>query len=284
MPIASDARVTPASRPLLVGDSLVERCHVAPATRFRRHEHDTLHLCGVLDGGFAEQRRRAEGNGYEAVTAGTIRVSPPAKHSIDFGPQGAVCVIIELGKSITLDAFGPRARPATVAFVQDRYASSLITALATQIGQRGVQLFEAEDTLTKLVAQLTRRSSSPPLGPPPGWLRTAREMLHAEPTRPTPEIAATAGVRRVHLARAFRDHFGMSMRHYAQQLRVRRVRELLERLPEVPLAEIACVLGYADQNHLTRDIRRACGAPPGHLRRHLRRNVTNVQDQELPPP
>jgi AraC family transcriptional regulator len=106
-------------------------------------------------------------------------------------------------------------------------------------------------------------SSSPPL-----WLRTLHDQLHdcAGVAPPVRDLAASAGVHPVYLARAFRRAYGAPVTEYARRLRVRAAADRVASTG-LPLARIACDAGFADQAHLTRELRRETGLTPGALRR-----------------
>jgi AraC family transcriptional regulator len=73
------------------------------------------------------------------------------------------------------------------------------------------------------------------------------------------------GVHRVHLAREFRDHFGLTVGDYVRRRRLARARHLLAHT-DLPLSAAAADAGFADQAHLTRAFRAAFGTTPGRFR------------------
>jgi len=87
------------------------------------------------------------------------------------------------------------------------------------------------------------------------------------------ELATEFGVHRVHLARAFRDHYGTSLSRHLQRARLVRARRLLA-ATDLTLADVAATAGFADQSHLTRSVRSALGTTPAALRRTLHRFKT----------
>jgi len=233
---------------------------VAPGTRFRGHVHEGVHLCCVVSGGFVE----ATSAGPQPAWAGVVRLSPSARHDIDFAPMGASCVVIHLEAPIgtILGALPQRPR-----FLVDDWLRGL-TARLGAAAARGdlVGEVELDGLAVELLAQVARRQLGVSSGAPPAWLRHAREMVHdaAPALQSLSVIAATVGVHRVHLARAFRDHYGEPIRALARRLRLQRALTLLD--TDLPLAEIALKAGYADQSHLTREVRRRLGCPPAQLR------------------
>jgi AraC family transcriptional regulator len=121
-------------------------------------------------------------------------------------------------------------------------------------------------TLTaELKAQVSRRLAGR-WTQPPRWLEQARSIVRDDTNAGVCQIADRVGVHRVHLARAFRDHYGASVSVYARQVRLARAQRLLC-TTHLPLSRVAFEAGFADQAHLTRVLRRATGTTPGTLRR-----------------
>jgi AraC family transcriptional regulator len=122
--------------------------------------------------------------------------------------------------------------------------------------------WEMVDALDAYVAPPTSSSG------PPAWLRRIRDRLHdcAGAAPPVRDLADAAGVHPVYLARAFRRAYGVPVTEYARRLRVRAAADRVASTA-LPLARIACEAGFADQAHLTRELRRETGLTPGALRR-----------------
>ena len=79
-------------------------------------------------------------------------------------------------------------------------------------------------------------------------------------------LAREAGVHRVVLARAFRDHFGEPVSVTARRLRIETAVRLLAG-STTPISHVAFHAGFSDQAHLTRAVRGSLGVTPGALRR-----------------
>jgi AraC family transcriptional regulator len=75
-------------------------------------------------------------------------------------------------------------------------------------------------------------------------------------------------VHRVHLARTFRDHYGVAVTRYSRSVRVQSALSLLTS-SGFSLSRLAAETGFADQSHLTREVRAATGITPGALRTML---------------
>jgi AraC family transcriptional regulator len=78
-------------------------------------------------------------------------------------------------------------------------------------------------------------------------------------------LAAVAGLSTYHFARAFKRSEGMTPHHYVVQCRIRRTQKLLAST-DLPVSEIAGVVGFADQSHCTRRFREHVGITPGRYR------------------
>lgn len=99
------------------------------------------------------------------------------------------------------------------------------------------------------------------------------------------ELAEVAGWSRYHFARRFRDETGEPPWAYVRRKRAEHARRLLEE--GRPPAEVAHEAGYADQAHLTRDLRDRLGQTPGEIRKRGASSKTtpeadrkDVQDTE----
>jgi len=232
-------------------------------TRFRGHEHDGLHLCAVVAGGFVERNAR----GWADAGPGTVRISNAARHDIDFGRSGAQCLLLHpAGTSLTA--------PKNPQFLApDPWLFSLLRTLAYRMARASV--LEIDETSDEFLAQVQRRLDGR-VAPPPPWLRQLRERIDDGDGTTVGNLAAEFGVHRVHLARAFRDHYGTSLSRHLQRARVQRARRLLAS-SDLPLAEVAASAGFADQSHLTRSLRSALGTTPAALRRMLHPFKTEVR-------
>ncbi len=104
----------------------------------------------------------------------------------------------------------------------------------------------------------------------PAALRRARECLEdrvAENVR-LADLAAEAGLSPFHLLRQFRARFGLPPHAYQRQIRIDRAKALLRQ--GVPPAEVAHLVGFADQSHLTRWFKRTFGVTPVQFHRAVR--------------
>jgi len=149
---------------------------------------------------------------------------------------------------------------ATVQANSERTLDPFIDALDTWIEDVGPRLNAA----TPLQLRALQPEAEDVLSVPRRYRRTCVASL-----------AATAGVDPRTLQRHFRKRTGLGPKQYAA---VQRFSVALRRvaLGGESLANIASELGYADQSHLTTDLGRHAGMPPGRFRALARRQI--VQD------
>lgn len=158
---------------------------------------------------------------------------------------------------------GLRLRPgALLALIADSRRPAA-DVLAERLDAAGTPrlLAGAPDALEALEGVLAQLVEAAP--PPPPALALTRALV-----RPCADVDALA--RRLDMApRTLRRHVGAALGTGPKQaLRIQRVQRFLrlrERLPQLPLADLAAGLGYADQAHMTREVRALAGAPPGAL-------------------
>ncbi|MDX3453563.1 AraC family transcriptional regulator [Streptomyces sp. ME02-8801-2C] len=137
---------------------------------------------------------------------------------------------------------------------------------------------EAESRLPWLLTALARRHST--ARPPADRIPGADHIAHAVRTRladelTTPpslaDLATDLGLSRYQLLRAFRTTVGIPPYAWLAQHRVTRARALLE--TGLRPAEVASLVGFADQAHLTRWFRRVLGVTPAVYRNSVQDGV-----------
>ncbi len=105
-----------------------------------------------------------------------------------------------------------------------------------------------------------------------GAIRRALDCIEDHPHRAIrlEELARAAGVSRFHFSRLFKAHMGISPTQYVERSRINRAMALI-RAAELPIAQIALAVGFADQAHFTRRFRRHVGqTPAAYAREHGR--------------
>jgi AraC-like DNA-binding protein len=104
-----------------------------------------------------------------------------------------------------------------------------------------------------------------------GTMRRIREYVEAHLSENVnlATLSAVAGFSLHHFAREFKRSAGLAPHQYLTQRRVERAQEMLAQTA-LPLSEIACATGFADQSHLARHFRQRLGITPREFRRAQR--------------
>ncbi|QYC41308.1 DNA-binding transcriptional regulator AraC [Nonomuraea coxensis DSM 45129] len=197
---------------------------------------------------------------------------------------GDVCTSLSLSPGLwrTLAGDGPRLVRRTI-YVDARLDLAHRRVLAA--ARTGDAAFALTESLLPLVAaalsQLTDGATDPMTGPTgrdgtggragaAGVVGAAREVIAADDPAADGllSLAALLEVSPYALSRAFTRELGVSLTHYRNRVRVGRALDRLEG-GETRLAELAAELGFADQAHMTRTVRRHTGHTPAALRRLL---------------
>ncbi|MFG1612931.1 helix-turn-helix domain-containing protein [Nonomuraea wenchangensis] len=187
---------------------------------------------------------------------------------------GDVCTSLTLSPGLwrTLAGDGPRPVRRTI-YVDARLDLAHRRVLAA--ARTGDAAFALTESLLPLVSatlsQVTGGATDATTGGGTvGVVGAAREVIAAGHPAAAGllSLAALLEVSPYTLSRAFTRELGVSLTHYRNRVRVGRALDRLE-CGETRLAELAAELGFADQAHMTRTVRRHCGHTPAALRRLL---------------
>lgn len=120
---------------------------------------------------------------------------------------------------------------------------------------------------TALLARLRRLPSrAQPHAGVPAALRLVRERRGRLRVA---HLAAALGVGERRLGQLFHAHVGLPPKAALRLARFHAAVRLLQREPRRTLSDVAHACGWADQAHLTHDVRALSGLTPGALRTHL---------------
>jgi AraC family transcriptional regulator len=251
---------------LALDDFRVTEARFPAGERLAPHTHDRAAFAVMLEGSFD---LGILGRTYACVP-GTAFVEPiEERHSNLIGTGGAHVVVIQpdpaavsgLGSCSRLfdephhEPHSPVNQTAW-AIVRELQAPDSATPIAV------------EGLVLGMLALASRQQRLERLWRTPRWLARAREQLHARFLTPPriPELAAEAGVHPDHLARAFRQRFGVPLGAYVRRLRLDWAATRLLAAPDT-IAHIALASGFADQSHFTRAFKRHSGLTPAAYRR-----------------
>ncbi|WP_017623891.1 helix-turn-helix transcriptional regulator [Nocardiopsis chromatogenes] len=127
----------------------------------------------------------------------------------------------------------------------------------------------------RLLAEQVWHGDSPELRPRRGFDARVRTALRAlsTPAASVGGSAEAAGVSERHLRRLMLDATGLDPRELQRVMRLQRFLSLADSAPVQRLADLAVQAGYADQAHLSREVRRMSGLTPRALLRERRSGV-----------
>ena len=219
--------------------------HYAPGEGCRPHRHGGAQVSLVLAGGYRE-----DSDAGEVRVDGAALSAKPAgfEHENLFGETGALILAANL----------PHAAPfATYRVARGIAGGPAVLAGAARTGVAGV---------AALAMGLTAVGKAQ--GPADHELDEVRRRLAADDRSRSKVLSRTLGLHPVQFARQFREAFGEAPRTVRLWGRTSRAVDRIIRTA-MPLAELACAEGFADQAHLTRAVKQATGFTPARLRRLL---------------
>lgn len=219
--------------------------HYAPGEGCKPHRHGGAQVSLVLAGGYRE-----DSDAGEVVVDGAALSAKPAgfEHENLFGETGALILAVNL----------PQAAP----FASYRVARGIAGGAAALAGasRTGVGAVAA------LAMHLPLADGKLPVRD--DGLDDVRRRLAADDRARSKALARTLGLHPVQFARQFREAFGEAPRTVRLWGRTSRAIDRIVRTA-MPLAELACAEGFADQAHMTRAVKQATGFAPARLRRLL---------------
>ena len=246
------------------GFSVSQLVPTVPEDGVVEHAHAEAHLVLVLEGSYVSCARGLAGAVSNASAAPILVYNPPGTvHRDRFRGESGRFVTVSLSLAaqrgledvLTLPAYamapGPTALEAALRLTTQPDNDDALT-----LESQCMELVMATATHYEEVCEQA-----------PRWLLQARDCLHDDPesARALMDIAEDCGVHAVHLARAFRRHFGCSPGAYRRRLRLNLAAAMLS-ADSADMSEIALRCGYFDQAHFSRAFREAFGLPPGSYR------------------
>jgi AraC family transcriptional regulator len=237
---------------------LTETAH-HPHLRLPPHEHESANIVFVIGGSFLESSKR---NTFDC-NGGSFLLKPAgAKHSNHYSRTGARCLIAEFRQQfLDLIPTPEKLFPEIRSFTADETC-----ALPFRV-YREFQTGDSSSALTiqELILDFLHGLSadSRSVNPRP-WVSRAKDYIDAEFPRPLTlqELAKVAGdYHPTHLARSFRNHFGLTIGEY---VRFRRLQFAVQDLQsgDKSLCQIAIEAGFYDQSHFIRHFKRVMGVSP----------------------
>jgi AraC family transcriptional regulator len=231
--------------------------------RMPPHEHPSAYLTFLLAGGFTET---IDGNEYRVAEPAIGWKPAGTRHSDEWDRCGAFFLSFRLNEGAVARGSGPGWFN-----LPDRQHLGFLAKWAVA----GATPALRSDAICDLVA-LANGPVELKKGAPPSWLGRAAEMLKVSPGQSSiASLARDSGVTRIHLARTFRRYFGIPPSVYRRRcLAAAAVQEILT--SSHPLAKISHDVGFADQSHAARVLRREVGFSASALRALERQGLVSV--------
>lgn len=232
--------------------------------RMPSHAHEQAYLGIVLSGGYTERVGKKTRECKSLTTAFHPRGE---SHSVAFHNSPVRIFRIEITGEW-------RERPDHVKLPDEPAESdggplaSLVLRLHNEFRNRDSWSGLAIEGLAlEMTAELARSCAKKSGGQAPAWLDAVRERL-ASRIAETPslsELAASAGVHPVHLAREFRKHFRCTIGDFIRRMRVEFACHQISET-DATLSDVALASGFYDQSHFSNIFRRFTGMTPAAYR------------------
>ncbi|MCW2840433.1 MAG: AraC family transcriptional regulator [Aeromicrobium sp.] len=237
--------------------------HAYPA-----HTHDLWTVLLVDTGGVSyELDRRPRGAAPRSLTLLPPHVPHDGRATVRTGFDKRVLYLDErwLPLALTGSAVDSPALDDEVLLREVARLHDVLTAPGDELEAESRLAFISE----RLVGRLDRTARAPRSGREPALARRVRDLLDRDLTDvPTLEsIGAALDVHPTQLVRAFSREHGLPPHRYVTGRRIDRARRLL--LDGMPAADVAAVVGFHDQSHLTRHFRRTLGTTPAAFARRV---------------
>ena len=247
-------------------------------TSFRREQAEAPPDCYIVAVALRSARLRLV-RGALAVfegtmPAGTVHLTRPAQSlQADFhGPCDFIhfYVAADYLHTVRAAAAAGLSRPApdpSDVLVHDPLAAQLARTITG--GSAGDLLYAESVGQTLVIRLLARRSSAPRAGVLPKWrLRRVQDHVQARIDEPITlaDLAAAAGLSRMHFAAQFRAATGCRPHEYVLQQRIERAKAAMSST-STKLVEVALSVGFQTQSHFSTVFKRLTGETPARWQR-----------------
>jgi len=181
--------------------------------------------------------------------------------------ESSLCLVVRVGPAM-LSRVRLELQDRSPVHIQGWEALWLIRKLQSEFlkdSDSGSLIVEA--IILQLLVITARCSRDEPKNGARAWLSNIRSVIEDRYLNEfrLSELAAVAGVHRVHLVREFRKHYGVTIGQYIRKLRIDHACQLLGQT-NLPLREISARCRFADQSHFTKQFRKLSGLTPAAYR------------------
>ena len=236
-----------------------------PNQKYQKHYHNNPTLAFIVKGSSTEILSKSSVH----CNAQSLIIMPAGEvHANHYDQKGCLSLVIELkpprlesisSYSKLLDQFSLNNRTAFTSLLTRIYKEIIVMDTASPLAMEGLTL--------ELLSDLSRSSSRLAKHGRPRWLRQAFDYVQAHFTEAIRlnDVARSIGVHPVHLARTFRESYGLTLGEQVRTLRIEFACTLLS-TSETRLAEVALACGFSDQAHFSRVFKQHIGITPSQYR------------------
>ncbi len=257
------------SKTVLSADFRLTETAYSPTVKLPVHWHEAAYFCFVLEGNFTE----VYGRRSRLCRPSTLVFHPAGEKHSDSFHTGSRCFNIQMN----IEWFERVRQHSNVinapADFFDEQLSSLAIRLYREYHENDDFSRLAIEALTlEILAESSRRVVRKfEAKQPPPWLRQAREILDErfDESLTLAALSETVGVHPVHLAREFRRFYRLTVGEYVRRRRVEIACRQIS-ATDAPLSEIALAVGFFDQSHFARTLKKFTGLTPGEYRTAFR--------------
>lgn len=244
---------------------ITENVHRA-GSKLPEHAHENAHFCFVLQGSYSECDERRE----LICKPSTLTFRPPGEvHRDYFHDRDVRVFIIEIPPRWMVKLRDISINLCRAVKFQGGPLPQLTARLNREFHQTDAASSLIIEGLTlELMAEAARHSAVDGGQKIPGWLKQAKDLIHARFSEKLTlvQIASEVGVHPVHLAVVFREKYHSTVGEYIRRLRIEYACLELAK-GETPLGTIALDAGFASQAHFSSTFKRITGFTPASYRK-----------------
>ncbi|MCI8359709.1 MAG: AraC family transcriptional regulator [Clostridiales bacterium] len=239
------------------------------------HAHDFCEILYVADG---KGEIVIDGRRYSLTTGDLIVVNPGLSHAERSDPQSPLHLIFLGVDGLEIDGMGrnqlihaehsPIIQPNKYRYKLESYFSDLIAETLNQVEYYSEISHGLVTALVVLILRILHVSGQPSDG---GMSEECRKIKAYIDTHYTSDItleslSEAAYISKHHLAHIFKQQAGVSPIRYLIERRIERAKSLLAET-DMPIQEVAGMVGYADNVYFSQIFKRITGQSPSAFRR-----------------
>jgi AraC family transcriptional regulator len=239
--------------------------YYAAGERNERHAHSYASISFVFAGSLQETVGRTPELAFPFSTA----IKPCGVEHVDhYGTTGARLLSVQFPQSLIASLKDWDSSLNTWRWVHGGLPARLMLRLLKMYRQPSTPNSDLEDCVLEMLASLPSQHAQKEPSQIPGWVQLVKQNLDdtfGEGVRVS-DLAASAEVHPVYLARQFRHHVGCSITEYRKLLKARAAARALNS-SNLSFAAVADEFGFADQSHFGRAFKSVTGLTPLAYRR-----------------